>query len=100
MDTEEPRLRKERTVQLNVPIPYQLRDRLDAILKELGAAGAPDASLKEVVAMLVLHSEEDQAKLFAKLLDYRNALPERAAFAIEVGTVLPFRQRGRGRPRK
>jgi hypothetical protein len=94
---DEPRLRRERAVPLNVPIPYQLRDRLDAILHELDQAGA-DTTLKEVVAMLLFHAEEDRKTLFDMWLAYRNAPPEAAAFAKEDGNILPFRQRKRGRP--
>jgi hypothetical protein len=75
---EEPRLRNERTVPLNVPIPSQLRDRLDEIVRELDLAGA-EPTLYGVVSMLILHAEEDRAKLFALWNEYRNALPEAAA---------------------
>jgi hypothetical protein len=96
-DESEPRLRKERTVPLNVPIPYQLRDRLDK-LKELLDDAKPN--LYEMVAMLILHAEEDQAKLRELYDRYMSAPPEAASLRTESGEVVPFRRRGRGRPRR
>jgi hypothetical protein len=94
-DESEPRLRKERTVPLNVPIPYQLRDRLDS-LKALLDDAKPN--LYEIVAMLILHAEEDPAKLRELYDRYMGARPETANLAKDSGEVVPFRRRRRGRP--
>jgi hypothetical protein len=95
-----PRLRRERTVPLNVPIPYPLRSRLNDLLAELDHAGA-DTTLKELVAVLVLHAEENRDKLFRQWLRYRNAPPEAALLGKQPGgQVIPFRQPRVGRPRK
>jgi hypothetical protein len=95
-DESEPRLRKERTVPLNVPLPYELRERLDA-LKALLDDAKPN--LYEIVAMLILHAEEDPAKLREQYDRYMSALPEAARLEKDSGEVVPFRRRGRGRPR-
>jgi hypothetical protein len=99
-ENEGPRLRRERTVPLNVPIPYPLRNRLDELLDELDLAGA-ETTLKELVALVIFHAEEDRAKLFQLWVDYRNAAPEDAALGTpQPGQVIPFRQPRIGRPRK
>jgi hypothetical protein len=100
-DEGERRLRWERTVPLNVPIPFPLRERLDGLLKRLDLAGASDATLKELIAVLCLNAEEDKDKLFTMLIEYRNVPPEAASLAGEdTAEVLQFRRRGQGRPRK
>jgi hypothetical protein len=98
-DEPEPRLRSERTVPLNVPIPYLLRERLDGLKKRLEDADA-DAKLYEIVAMLIFHAQEDKTKLRELYEKYRSAPPEAAAFKGESGDVIPFRRRSRGRPNK
>jgi hypothetical protein len=50
---------------------------------------------------LILHAEEDRAKLFDLWLAYRNASPEAALLGkAKAGQVIPFRQPQIGRPRK
>lgn len=94
---DERRLRNERTVALNVPIPYPLRDRLDALIRELDLGGA-NPRLYELVATLILHAEEDRDKLVELYNAYRNATPEAAALKQAAGTVVQFRRRRPGRP--
>lgn len=95
------RLRDERPVPLNVPIPYPLRDRLDELKKVLDDADLPGVPIREIIATLVLYAEEDGPKLRALIEQYRNAPPEQWAIggASEGGKVVPFRKRSQGRPR-
>lgn len=95
------RLRDERPVPLNVPIPYPLRDRLDELQKILDDADLPGVPIREIIATLVLFSEEDGKKLRHLIENYRNAPPERWAIgsASGGGKVIPFRKHAQGRPR-
>jgi len=95
------RLRDERSVPLNVPIPYPLRDRLDDLKKALDDADLPGVPIREIVATLLLFAEEDGAKLRDLIEQYRNAPPGQAAIGgmASPGKVIPFRKRMPGRPR-
>jgi hypothetical protein len=95
------RLRDERAVPLNVPIPYPLRDRLDDLKKALDDADLPAVPVREIVATLLLFAEEDGVKLRDLVERYRNASPGQAAIggASGSGTVIPFKKRSQGRPR-
>lgn len=95
------RLRDERTVPLNVPIPYLLRNRLDELKELLDDADLPGVPVREIVAALVLFAEEDGTKLRGLVEEYRNAPPERWAIGSSSGggKVVPFRKRAPGRPR-
>src|SRR5690242_8775270 len=95
------RLRDERTVPLNVPIPYPLRDRLQALQEVLDDANLPAVPIREIVSTLILFAEEDGAKLAALIAKYRAASPSAAALGDESSgaKVVPFRKRAQGRPR-
>jgi hypothetical protein len=85
------------SLPLGVNVPSPLKERLEALVKAANLAGA-GATLKDVVSALLLDASEDGQELFEGVRRYRTSFASAAAVGSgELGDVLEFRRRPRGR---